>query len=218
MNYGFQIIINCILSYLIGSISGSMVLGNLKGIDIRKMGSGNAGGTNAFRTVGPIFALGVIIIDILKGYISVIYISQLNFMNYSIIGSNEIMNIVCGISAVLGHVYPVYYNFKGGKGAGTLIGIIAALFPFKSLMYAILSWIIILIFTGYVGLGTIIAGITLALNAYVIFVGTEFSEYIYFAFLMAIFIVFTHRENILRMLNGNENKFEKIMIFKKFRK
>ena len=218
MNYGFQIIINCILSYLIGSISGSMVLGNLKGIDIRKMGSGNAGGTNAFRTVGPIFALGVIIIDILKGYISVIYISQLNFMNYSIIGSSEIMNIVCGISAVLGHVYPVYYNFKGGKGAGTLIGIIAALFPFKSLMYAILSWIIILIFTGYVGLGTIIAGITLALNAYVIFVGTEFSEYIYFAFLMAIFIVFTHRENILRMLNGNENKFEKIMIFKKFRK
>ena len=218
MNYGFQIIINCILSYLIGSISGSMVLGNLKGIDIRKMGSGNAGGTNAFRTVGPIFALGVIIIDILKGYISVIYISQLNFMNYSMIGSSEIMNIVCGISAVLGHVYPVYYNFKGGKGAGTLIGIIAALFPFKSLMYAILSWIIILIFTGYVGLGTIIAGITLALNAYVIFVGTEFSEYIYFAFLMAIFIVFTHRENILRMLNGNENKFEKIMIFKKFRK
>ncbi len=218
MNYGFQIIINCILSYLIGSISGSMVLGNLKGIDIRKMGSGNAGGTNAFRTVGPIFALGVIIIDILKGYISVIYISQLNFLNYSIIGSSEIMNIICGISAVLGHVYPIYYNFKGGKGAGTLIGIIAALFPFKSLMYAILSWIIILIFTGYVGLGTIIAGITLALNAYVIFVGTEFSEYIYFAFLMAIFIVFTHRENILRMLNGNENKFEKIMIFKKFRK
>ena len=218
MNYGFQIIINCILSYLIGSISGSMVLGNLKGIDIRKMGSGNAGGTNAFRTVGPFFALGVIIIDILKGYISVIYISQLNFMNYSIIGLNEIMNIVCGISAVLGHVYPLYYNFKGGKGAGTLIGIIAALFPFKSLMYAILSWIIVLIFTGYVGLGTIIAGITLALNAYVIFVGTEFSEYIYFAFLMAIFIVFTHRENILRMLNGNENKFEKIMIFKKFRK
>ncbi len=218
MNYGFQIIINCILSYLIGSISGSMVLGNLKGIDIRKMGSGNAGGTNAFRTVGPFFALGVIIIDILKGYISVIYISQLNFMNYSIIGLNEIMNITCGISAVLGHVYPLYYNFKGGKGAGTLIGIIAALFPFKSLMYAILSWIIILIFTGYVGLGTIIAGITLALNAYVIFVGTEFSEYIYFAFLMAIFIIFTHRENILRMLNGNENKFEKIMIFKKFRK
>ena len=215
MDYIVQIIINCILSYLIGSISGSMVLGKLKGVDIRKMGSGNAGGTNAFRTVGPLFALGVIFIDILKGYISVIYISQLNLMNAVSLSSNEVMNIACGISAVLGHVYPLYYNFKGGKGAGTLIGIIAALFPFKVLIYAVSSWIVVLVFTGYVGLGTIVAGITLAVNAYIIFSGTEFSEYIYFAISMALFIIFTHRTNIVRMLNGNENQFEKIMIIKK---
>ena len=215
MEHIFQISINCILSYLIGSISGSMILGKLKGVDIRKMGSGNAGGTNAFRTVGPLFALGVVFIDILKGYISVIYISKLNFIYEPTISSNEIMNIACGISAVLGHVYPIYYNFKGGKGAGTLIGIIAALFPLKSLIYAISSWIVVLVFTGYVGLGTIIAGITLAINAYIIFVGTEFSEYIYFAILMAVFIIFTHRSNILRMFSGNENQFEKVMIFKK---
>ena len=215
MDYIVQIIINCILSYLIGSISGSMVLGKLKGVDIRKMGSGNAGGTNAFRTVGPLFALGVIFIDILKGYISVIYISQLNLMNAVSLSSNEVMNIACGISAVLGHVYPLYYNFKGGKGAGTLIGIIAALFPFKVLIYAVSSWIVVLVFTGYVGLGTIVAGITLAVNAYIIFSGTEFSEYIYFAISMALFIIFTHRTNIIRMLNGNENQFEKIMIIKK---
>ena len=215
MDYIVQIIINCILSYLIGSISGSMVLGKLKGVDIRKMGSGNAGGTNAFRTVGPLFALGVIFIDILKGYISVIYISQLNLMDAVNLSSNEVMNIACGMSAVLGHVYPLYYNFKGGKGAGTLIGIIAALFPFKVLIYAVSSWIVVLVFTGYVGLGTIVAGITLAVNAYIIFSGTEFSEYIYFAISMALFIIFTHRTNIIRMLNGNENQFEKIMIIKK---
>ena len=215
MDYIVQIIINCILSYLIGSISGSMVLGKLKGVDIRKMGSGNAGGTNAFRTVGPLFALGVIFIDILKGYISVIYISQLNLMDAVNLSSNEVMNIACAISAVLGHVYPLYYNFKGGKGAGTLIGIIAALFPFKVLIYAVSSWIVVLVFTGYVGLGTIVAGITLAVNAYIIFSGTEFSEYIYFAISMALFIIFTHRTNIIRMLNGNENQFEKIMIIKK---
>ena len=215
MDYIVQIIINCILSYLIGSISGSMVLGKLKGVDIRKMGSGNAGGTNAFRTVGPLFALGVIFIDILKGYISVIYISQLNLMDAVNLSSNEVMNIACAISAVLGHVYPLYYNFKGGKGAGTLIGIIAALFPFKVLIYAVSSWIVVLVFTGYVGLGTIVAGITLAVNAYIIFSGTEFSEYIYFAISMALFIIFTHRTNIVRMLNGNENQFEKIMIIKK---
>ena len=215
MDYIVQIIINCILSYLIGSISGSMVLGKLKGVDIRKMGSGNAGGTNAFRTVGPLFALGVIFIDILKGYISVIYISQLNLMDAVNLSSNEVMNIACGMSAVLGHVYPLYYNFKGGKGAGTLIGIIAALFPFKVLIYAVSSWIVVLVFTGYVGLGTIVAGITLAVNAYIIFSGTEFSEYIYFAISMALFIIFTHRTNIVRMINGNENQFEKIMIIKK---
>ena len=76
-----QIIINIIVSYLVGSISGSMVLGYLKGIDIRKMGSGNAGGTNAFRTVGAFFALGVIIIDILKGVIAVLFVSKFNFIN-----------------------------------------------------------------------------------------------------------------------------------------
>ena len=115
----------------------------------------------------------------------------------------------------LGHVFPVWINFKGGKGAGTLIGIIAALFPFKMLIYAVSSWILVLVFTGYVGLGTIVAGITLAVNTYIIFSGTEFSEYIYFAVSMALFIIFTHRTNIVRMLNGNENQFEKIMIIKK---
>ena len=124
-----QLIINIIFSYLIGSISGSMVLGKIKGVDIRSMGSGNAGGTNALRTVGLIFALGVIIIDILKGYIAVMYISQIYFIDNNNVFMNELMNIGCGIGAVLGHVYPIYYNFKGGKGAGTLIGVVAALFP-----------------------------------------------------------------------------------------
>ena len=152
-----QLICNIILSYLIGSISGSMVLGKLKGVDIRTMGSGNAGGTNAFRTIGPIFALGVIIIDILKGYIAVLYISQLLFIQSNNFYTIEIMNISCGMAAVIGHVYPIYYSFQGGKGAGTLIGIVAALFP-QCILYALLSWLCIIITTGYVGLATIVAG------------------------------------------------------------
>ena len=124
-----QGIINILLSYLIGSISGSIVLGKLRGIDIRTMGSGNAGGTNAFRTVGAFFALGVIIVDIFKGVISVLFISQFNL---SINANIELITIGCAIAAVLGHVYPIYYKFKGGKGAGTLIGIIAVLFPFQT--------------------------------------------------------------------------------------
>jgi len=203
--------INIILSYLIGSISGSMVLGYLKGIDIRKMGSGNAGGTNAFRTVGTSFALGVITIDIFKGVVAVLFVSKLKFIGNHLFLTTDLVQISCALAAVLGHVYPIYYNFKGGKGAGTLIGIIGVLFP-QCIVYALLSWIITLIFTGYVGLGTMVAGVILSVSAYLLNVS---SIYFYFSISMSLFIIFTHRSNIKRMINGNENRFEKIMIFKK---
>ena len=208
-----QIILNIIISYLVGSISGSMILGYLKGIDIRKMGSGNAGGTNAFRTMGAQFALGVILIDIFKGVIAVLFVSKFNFINlYSFNISFELNEIFCAIAAVMGHVYPIYYNFKGGKGAGTLVGIIGVLFP-QCIMYALLSWFVTLILTGFVGLGTMIAGITLAISAYLFNVSTI---YFYFSIAMSLFIIFTHRSNIRRMIKGTENKFEKIMLFKRF--
>ena len=207
-----QIIINIILSYLLGSISGSMILGKIKGVDIRTMGSGNAGGTNAFRTVGAIFALGVIFIDILKGVVAVLYVSQLNFISmYSLNISNEIIHIVCAIAAVLGHVYPIYYNFKGGKGAGTLIGIIGVLFP-QCIVYALLGWLITLMFSGFVGLATMIAGLVLVITAFLFKIHYI---YFYFSILMALFIIFTHRSNIKRMIDGTENRFKKIMLFKR---
>ena len=206
-----QIIINILLSYLIGSISGSIVLGKIKGIDIRKMGSGNAGGTNAFRTAGSLFALGVIIIDVLKGVIAVLYISQFNFTNSLGMISNELLIINCAVAAVLGHVYPIYHNFKGGKGAGTLIGIIAVLFP-QCIAYSLIGWLVTLVLTGFVGLSTIIAGIVLVITGYFFNIHLL---YLYFSIAMAGFIIFTHRSNIIRMYNGSENQFKKIMIFKK---
>ena len=206
-----QEIINIILSYLIGSISGSMVLGYLKGIDIRNMGSGNAGGTNAFRTVGASFALGVIAIDILKGIVAVLFISKISFLNLSFNIQNEVLEVCCAIGAVLGHVYPIYYNFKGGKGAGTLIGIIGVLFP-QCIIYALLAWFVTLVLTGYVGLGTMIAGLILSVSAYILGVS---NIYFNFSILMSLFIIFTHRSNITRMLKGEENQFEKIMLFKR---
>ena len=206
-----QLICNIIFSYLIGSISGSMVLGKLKGVDIRTMGSGNAGGTNAFRTIGPIFALGVIIIDILKGYIAVLYISQLLFIQSNNFYTIEIMNISCGMAAVIGHVYPIYYSFQGGKGAGTLIGIVAALFP-QCILYALLSWLCIIITTGYVGLASIVAGTALSISAYLI--GNIAIEYFYFSISMSFFILFTHRSNIYRMITGEENQYKKAMIYR----
>lgn len=206
-----NIIISAILSYLAGSISGSMVLGKFKGVDIRTMGSGNAGGTNAFRSIGLLFALGVVFIDILKGYISVVYISELSFLQSNLNFSLAYKQVICGIAAVLGHVYPLYYKFKGGKGAGTLIGIVAALFP-QAIFNSILAWIISLVLTGYVGLSTMLAGIILAITVF--FIPNISDVYFYFSLLMALFIIFTHRSNIIRMIEGHENQFEKIMLFK----
>ena len=202
-----EIILRIVLSYFVGSISGGMVMGKFRGVDIREMGSGNAGGTNAFRTQGTVFGLVVIIIDILKGYFSTYYIS-------GDMGLGTSMALVCGIACVLGHVYPIYYGFKGGKGAGTLVGVLIGLYPF-GLLVAFFMWMIILILTGYVGLSTMVAGVCFPVVVYYYFPGGLSTPIGIFASIMSIFLIFTHRGNIVRMIKGNENRFEKVMIIKR---
>ena len=183
-------------------------MGKIRGVDIRTMGSGNAGGTNAFRTQGAIFALSVVVVDIAKGYVATYYVSG-DF------GQGSMLGVLCGIVAVLGHVYPVYYNFKGGKGAGTLVGILIGLYPF-GLLISFSVWLIILVLTGYVGLSTMLAGISFPFVIYYeSFMGGLNSTIGSFSIIMALFLVFTHRSNIIRMLKGNENRFDKVMIFRK---
>ena len=202
--------IQIILSYLIGSISGSMVIGKFRKVDIREMGSGNAGGTNAFRTQGGLFALGVITIDIFKGFAATYYIGT-GF------GGGSSLSLICGFASVVGHIYPVYHQFKGGKGAGTLIGVLLAL-PISGIVIPtlILIWLFILVITGYVGLGTIITGICFPLYLYLF--SNQIPELMIFGILCSILIIFTHRSNIIRMYKGEENQFEKIMLFKKILK
>ena len=203
-------IIRIILSYLIGSISGSMVIGKFKKVDIREMGSGNAGGTNAFRTQGALFALGVIIIDIFKGFAATYYIG----MGFGDVSS---LSLICGFASVIGHIYPIYHQFKGGKGAGTLIGVLLAL-PLSGIVIPtlILIWLVILVITGYVGFGTIITGISFPIYLYLF--NNQVPELMIFGMLCSILIIFTHRSNIIRMYRGEENQFEKIMILKKILK
>ena len=211
-----ELIIKLIISYLLGSISGSMIVGKFSGVDIRSMGSGNAGGTNAFRTMGPKFAIIVLIIDVLKGYLAVQFVSHINFIevNFDHNLQSEILKICCGCGSVLGHVYPIFYNFKGGKGAGTMVGVLLALFPL-GLLVCFLSWIVILVLSGYVGLSTIIAGIVLPIVTVLKYDGGIFSPFSIFSIIISMFIIFTHRSNIYRMILGNENRFDKIMIFRK---
>ncbi|NOZ07533.1 MAG: glycerol-3-phosphate 1-O-acyltransferase PlsY [FCB group bacterium] len=207
-------VIKILLSYLLGSISGSLIVGKLKGVDIRKTGSGNAGGTNAFRTQGLIFALAVVVIDIGKGYIATAYFSHLNFAwagGGAGLNTN-LLTVLCGVAVIVGHVFPVFFGFRGGKGAGTTVGMIAAIeLPLVPPM--IFIWGIVLILTGLVGLATMCAGISIPIL--ILLLKTNNPYLLPYSLLISLFIIFTHRENIRRMLGGNENRFEKAMLFRR---
>ena len=209
-----EIIIKLVVSYLIGSTSGSILLGKLKGVDIRNMGSGNAGGTNAFRTQGASFAAGVLGIDILKGFISAKFISAMNLpiFSSSTVDPNLLI-ILCGVAAVLGHVYPLYHGFRGGKGGGAAIGMIFAI-SWPSISLAILLWLVILLLTGYVGLGTMIGSVFVIYFAHYFKDAINNPYFLPFTIFLSFFIIYTHRSNIKRMLDGTENRFEKAMIFR----
>ena len=199
MNSINMIILYLGISYIIGSISGSLILGRLWKVDIRTLGSGNAGGTNALRSVGIVFGLLTFFIDLTKGILPA-YFSQENIP----------LMLGCGFAAMVGHVYPIFYNFKGGKGAGTLLGVLIVAIP-ESTIYMILTWLIVLILTGYVGLSTMLAIFSLLIYS-ILYTSYPF---IIFSVFALFFIIYTHRSNIQRMRAGNENQFKKIMLFKR---
>ena len=210
MNISLILII--LLSYMIGSVSGGVIIGNFRNVDIRKEGSKAAGATNAFRTMGTLFALSVLIIDVYKGYFATHYIPYL--LNQT---TNEV-KALAGFSAIIGHVYPLYFKFKGGKGVGTALG---TLFAFPEFYFAsgigFLSWIINLTLTGFVSLGSMIAGIIVSI-IFILDNNCVFNELTIYIIFISIFFILTHRENIQRLLNGKENQFKKIMIINQFKK
>jgi len=184
-------------------------------VDIRKLGSGNAGSTNAFRTQGFLFAFGVLLIDVLKGFIAAEYISRLNLFGTTVqIISTELGILICGLTAIVGHVYPIYHGFKGGKGAGAAMGMLIALHPL-SLIIAVSLWVIVLVLTGFVGLGTMIGASSIPVFLYTSGEASQFVFYPILSIILALFIIFTHRSNIQRMVAGNENRFEQAMLVKR---
>ena len=198
-----ELLLFSLASYVIGSISGSLLLGKLWNIDIRNFGSKSAGGTNALRTVGFIFALLTFLIDLSKGLIPTYLIGY--YSDY-----NEIEMMVGGFAAILGHVYPIFHGFNGGKGAATLLGALIILNPL-SLAYILPTWIVVLVLSGFVGLSTVLAALAL-----LIYSVTKLNiNFQIFSFLVFLFILFTHRKNIRRMIQKSENRFTKIMIFKR---
>ena len=192
-------------AYLLGSVLGSLIVGYLRGgVDIRRVGSGNPGGTNALRTQGKAFAFWVMLIDVGKGIAAVTVLPNLELFGFAIdpgLGRDLVLYSVA-FAAILGHVYPLWYDFKGGKGGATAIGILCILAPAAAAV-AIAIWIAIIALTGYVGLATMTGAVAAA--AYVGATGLP-GDVGLFAFTVAtaVLIVYTHRANIRRMRDGTE--------------
>jgi glycerol-3-phosphate acyltransferase PlsY len=207
--------IKVLISYLLGSLNGSLMIGRFYGIDIRAVGSGNAGGTNALRTQGKWFASLVMIVDIGKGYIPAHFLPAMALPGIPLDPevSRTWLMLACAGASVVGHCYPVWFDFAGGKGAATTVGVLLAIAP-ALLIPGVIVFAAVLIFTGYVGLATM-SSISV-LPAYLAV--TQFAQsrsMIVFLLVMAGFIIFTHRSNIQRMRQGRENRLESALLLRR---
>ena len=208
-----ELAVKVLIAYMLGSVSGSMVMGALRHVDIRESGSGNAGGTNALRTQGFRFALGVVLIDVGKGVLA----CSMAGWELAALGeplNPEITLLACGFAAVVGHCFPVWYGFRGGKGAATAVGALAVIQPW-ALLPMFLSWVLVLIITGWVGLATILASISL-LPAFWYLGATRAA--LIFAVALALFIIAMHQSNIRNLVKGSEHRFERVRIANWFKK
>lgn len=205
-----------LLSYFLGSLMGSLVIGRLRGgIDIRTMGSGNAGGTNALRTQGWAFAAGVMLIDVGKGALAagVIPVLDLPLVGIDPPLSRAWLQLTCAAAAVVGHVWPVWHRFRGGKGAATLVGTLIVLDAWL-ILPVLLVWAWVLTLTGYVGLSTMIAGAFAPFYLALTRLPAEQPLFIY-SVVMALFMIFSHRVNIRRMRAGSESRNRRVMLFRR---
>jgi acyl phosphate:glycerol-3-phosphate acyltransferase len=193
-----------IIAYLIGSIPTALIISRkFFGIDIRDYGSGNMGATNTFRVLGSKYGTIVMVIDILKGMAAV---ALFNFIPFYLHNELERTNFMIGLgmAAVIGHVFPVFANFKGGKGVATLLGMIIAVQPVVAVS-CVAVFVIVLFLTRYVSLSSILGAIMLPIS--VLWIWNEHEVmYRVFALLVAIMVIVTHQKNIGRLLRGVETR------------
>jgi glycerol-3-phosphate acyltransferase PlsY len=205
--------VKILIAYLLGAMLGSLILGRARGVDIRRMGSGNAGATNALRTQGKIFGLLVLVIDIAKGLLAVLWLptAVLPLIGIDPQLSREWLALACGLAVIVGHVYPVWFGFRGGKGAATVVGVVAALDP-RLVVPLLISWFLVLVLTGYVGLATMLSGV--ALIAAVLVLEPGDIPLLCFCVVVVLFVVYTHRSNIARMRAGQESRVRRLWLFR----
>jgi glycerol-3-phosphate acyltransferase PlsY len=205
--------VKVLMAYLLGTLLGSLILGHLRGVDIRSMGSGNAGATNALRTQGKLFGFLVLLIDVAKGALAVWWLPAAVLPAVGIDPGlpREWLTLACGFAVIVGHVYPVWFSFRGGKGAATVVGVMAAVDP-RWLLPLLGSWFIVLMLTGYVGLATMLSGVALVIAVWVL--EPNDAPLLCFCAAVTLFIVYTHRGNIARMRAGQENRVRRLWLFR----
>lgn len=199
-------IFSIIAAYLLGSIPSSVWYGiGYFGIDVRKHGSGNAGATNTFRVLGKRAGTIVMLIDVLKGWTATCLASLLFYMNT--IGETELLmfKILFGVIAIFGHIFPIFVGFKGGKGIATLLGMVLAIHP-ELAAVCITIFILTLVASQYVSLSSILSTLAFPVLSWAGMFGHPEPLLIVFGFIMFVLVVLTHQKNIIRLLNGNENR------------
>lgn len=211
-----------VIAYLVGSIPSSIIVSKIKeGIDIRDHGSGNAGGTNVIRVLGLKYGLIVIGFDILKGYVATMLVPHLMygpipFTNRTPFEDFTVMQLICGSSAIVGHIWTVFGGFRGGKGIATAGGMLLGLAPTEVLV-SVTVFAIVFVASRYVSLGSISAAVVFPLTMFLrenIF-HDEVQGYgtlIFFSIGICLLLIYTHRENIRRLLKGTENRLTSLRV------
>lgn len=185
-------VVLALASYFIGNISPAILIGRMYGIDIKKEGSGNAGTTNVLRVLGKKAAIATLVIDVLKGVLAVL-------LGRYVVGT-EMAAMICGLSAICGHVWPAFFKFKGGKGVATAFGVIVAVNPLLGLSTLIVVLLVVVI-SRRMSAGSVVGAILFP------FIACYFDRsYLYWALALAAIVLFKHRANIVRLLKGEEPK------------
>lgn len=204
-------------AYLIGSIPSSIIAGKVvrgRHFDIREHGSGNAGATNVFRTLGLVPALCVFLFDSAKGYAAAA-MPLTSWLEARTTADPFTLSLLCGMAAVAGHAFPVFAGFRGGKAVATTAGFLLVVFPWGVLI-CLGIWIVMLLLTGYVSVSSLLAAAALPLVLWLDPRGPK-PVVVVVAIVAALLIVFLHRSNIRRLLHGTENRFERARLFSKLR-
>jgi acyl phosphate:glycerol-3-phosphate acyltransferase len=205
--------VKILIAYLLGTLLGSLILGRLRGVDIRSMGSGNAGATNALRTQGKLFGFLVLSVDVAKGVFAVWWLPTAVLPGVAIDPDlpREWLTVACGFAVIVGHVYPVWFSFRGGKGAATVVGVVATV-ELRLLVPMLVTWFVVLVLSGYVSLATMLSGVALVVAVCIL----EPTNVPLLSFCVAVsmFVVYTHRGNIARIRAGQENRARRLWLFR----